>query len=315
MSDPVNRDLVNVLVEDWNEGGDEWMPMERKSEAVYINLQKNPESYTGFMGGRIWDAIYSENCFYKGKKLGMDGMCYEERVFYRLISGLHAEIACHVAEYYSNEKNEIAPSTSVFMERVGNYPERIENIFFVFVFLSRAVNKAAPLLLSHNYHTGNTTDLELVQKLMRDLIKSPTISQCSAEQSFDESVMFKEGKATLKAEFKKNFQNITRIIDCIGCEKCKLHGKLHILGLGTALKILFAPDVEQLNLKRNEIIALINTLGKFSHAIHIIEAMKHRLFLREMVLYAMSTIAALFLLFIFYVAYRLCCRTAKVKLS
>lgn len=31
-------------------------------------------------------------------------------------------------------------------------------------------------------------------------------------------------------------------MDCVGCEKCRLWGKLQILGLGTALKILFSVD-------------------------------------------------------------------------
>eukprot|EP00897_Mesotaenium_endlicherianum_P003124 jgi/Mesen1/283/ME1155523C09450 len=35
------------------------------------------------------------------------------------------------------------------------------------------------------------------------------------------------------------------IMDCVGCEKCRLWGKLQILGLGTALKILFSVDEEQ----------------------------------------------------------------------
>lgn len=32
------------------------------------------------------------------------------------------------------------------------------------------------------------------------------------------------------------------LMDCLGCEKCRLWGKLQVLGLGTALKILFSVD-------------------------------------------------------------------------
>jgi len=34
-------------------------------EMTYVNLQLNPERYTGYTGAsarRIWDAVYSENC-------------------------------------------------------------------------------------------------------------------------------------------------------------------------------------------------------------------------------------------------------------
>jgi ERO1-like protein alpha len=34
-------------------------------------------------------------------------------------------------------------------------------------------------------------------------------------------------------------------MDCVGCEKCRLWGKLQVLGLGTALKILFSDDGQE----------------------------------------------------------------------
>ncbi len=37
----------------------------------------------------------------------------------------------------------------------------------------------------------------------------------------------------LREQFVQKFQNISRIMDCVGCEKCKLWGKLEILGIGT----------------------------------------------------------------------------------
>jgi ERO1-like protein alpha len=35
------------------------------------------------------------------------------------------------------------------------------------------------------------------------------------------------------------------LMDCVGCEKCRLWGKLQVLGLGTALKILFSDDGQE----------------------------------------------------------------------
>lgn len=37
------------------------------------------------------------------------------------------------------------------------------------------------------------------------------------------------------------FRNISRIMDCVTCEKCRVWGKLQILGFGTAIKILLHP--------------------------------------------------------------------------
>ena len=46
----------------------------------------------------------------------------------------------------------------------------------------------------------------------------------------------------LKEQFKSHFRNVSRIMDCVGCDKCRLWGKLQVSGIGTALKILFALD-------------------------------------------------------------------------
>jgi hypothetical protein len=47
-----------------------------------------------------------------------------------------------------------------------------------------------------------------------------------------------------------------------------MHGKLQLLGLGTALKWLLLPaDLIHTTTSREELVALVNTLGKFSRAI------------------------------------------------
>lgn len=81
----------------------------------------------------------------------------------------------------------------------------------------------------------------------------------------------------LKKEFREHFRNISRIMDCVGCDKCKLWGKLQIQGLGTALKILFsgkfdkweptvrhAFDRREFFLERSEIVALVNGFGRLA---------------------------------------------------
>jgi hypothetical protein len=73
---------------------------------------------------------------------------------------------------------------------------------------------------------------------------------------------------SLKSQFKDIFLNISEVMDCISCQKCKLHGKLQLLGLGTALKVLLLPeDLLASSLNQQEVVALVNTIAKFSHAI------------------------------------------------
>ena len=58
-------------------------------------------------------------------------------------------------------------------------------------------------------------------------------------------------------------------MDCVGCEKCRLWGKLQTLGLGTALKILLSEEDELIGtLQRDEVIALVNTAAQFAKSVN-----------------------------------------------
>jgi hypothetical protein len=71
-------------------------------------------------------------------------------------------------------------------------------------------------------------------------------------------------------------------MDCVGCDKCRLWGKLQTQALGTALKILFADPkyftAEALNAKQNtfqltrsEIVSLINGFARLSTSVMELE--------------------------------------------
>lgn len=110
---------------------------------------------------------------------------------------------------------------------------------------------------------------------------------------FDETSMFKDNQQAekLKYEFKQHFRNITRIMDCVGCDKCRLWGKLQTQGLGTALKILFSGKYDDIGdrksinlhnkkkfqLQRNEIVSLFNAFGRLSTSIYKIDDFRQML--------------------------------------
>ncbi|KAL6534979.1 hypothetical protein OROHE_013033 [Orobanche hederae] len=63
----VDRALDSKAFMGWIEVDNPWTHEDEtdNSELTYLNLQLNPERYTGYTGPsarRIWDAIYSENC-------------------------------------------------------------------------------------------------------------------------------------------------------------------------------------------------------------------------------------------------------------
>lgn len=279
-------------------------------EAQYVDLSINPERYTGYRGPsahRVWRSIYMENCFRPKNSFDayipaakLNGLCLEKRAFYRVISGLHASINIHLCSQYlfpealsfgSKSDGHWGPNLAEFKTRFdpettkGEGPSWLRNLYFLYLLELRAVAKAAPYLSSIEYYTGREAEDRETQKAIVDFLAVVK----DFPDHFNESTMFNGGAQAnkLKEEFKQHFRNISRIMDCVGCEKCKLWGKLQTQGLGTALKILFSGRFDQkdktipgkalysgsrkFQLERSEIVALFNALGRLSTSIYAIE--------------------------------------------
>ena len=277
--------------------------VESTKDAKWVDLQDNEERWTGYNGSKVWNAIYSENCVLDSTK----EMCYEERVLYKLLSGMHASVSLHIAESWFPPskrlgRSEWSANPAMFKRHFGGHPERLMNVHFAFVVMLRALAKAKPVLYDHDYRLDPSLAAELInrttspgtpsssasdqqtlaasakrtQMLVRRLLDSNILNSCSGVFSaFDESLLFSDGEnpstaLALKTNFKGVFQNISSVLDCVTCQKCKLHGKVVLMGLGTALKILLTPPdvLQQQNiLEPIEVVALINSIGKFSSAI------------------------------------------------
>ncbi|KAG0263587.1 hypothetical protein BG011_008531 [Mortierella polycephala] len=204
--------------------------------------------------------------------------CLEKRVYYRLISGLHASISIHICDEWFNQTTGVwGPNLDCFISRVGMHPERLENIYFDYVVLLRAVSKISDFLAGYEFCTGDESVDKNIMTVVTELVQ--LVKKCPP--TFDEKLLFQdkhgEGKQ-LKNQFRDHFRNVTRIMDCVGCEKCRLWGKVQTLGLGTALKLLFSYDDAALQghkaegvLTRSEVVALLNTFNRFSESISAIE--------------------------------------------
>ena len=149
---------------------DYWLDMCRTiptNSSDYINLQLNPERWTGYNGSHVWSALYDENCFSKP----LDDMCYEERVLYRLLSGMHASINIHISESYyppaKGKRAEWEPNLDRFMRHFGANPERLKNLHFAFVVLLRSVQRAAPYLYNHPFLVGDAEEERRTAQLMQ----------------------------------------------------------------------------------------------------------------------------------------------------
>ncbi|XP_051134844.1 endoplasmic reticulum oxidoreductin-1-like [Andrographis paniculata] len=244
------------------------------AEMTYVNLQLNPERYTGYSGPsarRIWNAIYMENCNkYPSEE------CQEKRILYKLISGLHSSISVHIAADYllDEKKSTWGQNLSLLYDRVVKYPDRVRNLYFTFLFVLRSVTKAADYLEEADYDTNNPVDDQNTRFLMKQLLYDHKL-QSACPKPFDEAKLWKgQSGPELMKQTQRQFRNISALMDCVGCEKCRLWGKLQVLGLGTALKILFSIDgPTQLQLQTNEVIALMNLLNRLSESVKFVREM------------------------------------------
>ncbi|CAD5167286.1 unnamed protein product [Musa acuminata subsp. malaccensis] len=274
----VDRTLDSKVFRGWIEVDNPWTYDDEtdNAEMTYVNLQLNPERYTGYAGPsarRIWEAIYAENC----PKDPSGEFCQEKRVLYKLISGLHSSISIHIAsDYLLDETNNLwGENLELLYDRVLRHPERVRNLYFTFLFVLRAVTKAADYLEQAEYNTGNMEEDLKTQSLVRQLVYNPQL-QIVCPLPFDEAKLWQgESGPELKQQIQRQFRNISALMDCVGCEKCRLWGKLQVLGLGTALKILFSVDNDnlinqQLQLHRNEVIALANLLNRLSESVKFV---------------------------------------------
>lgn len=265
-------------------------------ECVFVNLLDNPERFTGYGGAQsfdVWKAIYSENCFPNTNPMSMlpgsePEQCVEKNLFYRLISGLHASIAVHLSyEYLDPVTEQFGPNLKIFMERVGKFNDRLSNIYFNYALVSQAIVKLGELVLVSDYIENNT------ESRAGDELGSGAVSageylmmlnsiseQLKTETLFESLLLFDPNVVDpdLKNEFRSRFRNVLAIMDCVGCDRCRMWGKLQTIGYGTALKILFDtedPDTEHLvKFRRIELVALFNTFDRLSKSIASINDFK-----------------------------------------
>ena len=281
----------------------------------YVSLVNNTERFTGYAGPgarQVWDAIYSENCFtrpppqssspgrssphgaleavkdirnvmqgYKAGSLAtqeddlypLDDDCLEQRAFYRIISGMHASISSHICwDYFNQTTGEWVRNLDCYKERLHQHPERVSNLYFNYALVTRALAKLEKHLPHYTFCSGDPDqDFETKQKALELIGRIK-----SAPKTFNESLMFQDpAMLELKEDFRNRFRNVSRLMDCVGCDKCRLWGKLQTAGYGAALKVLFEFDEnkngENPHLRRTELVALVNTLARISHSLTTIQ--------------------------------------------
>ena len=236
--------------------------------AEYVNLKLNPERNTGYNGSRVWAEMHASAALLEG---------IEGRILQKLLSGYHASVSTQIAwSYFPTSGSLWKPNYNRVVQ-----PEHIENMQFAFVVLARSLFKLKDWLYRDGWaivSTGNATADSQTRDLLRLLMDTSVLSACSSVSTgFDESLMFStptippSSLGKVATNFKKTFRRITKLVDCVTCHRCKLHASVAMHGIGTAIKILLTPrpDLVTASLSRDDLVALVNTVEKFSESIKL----------------------------------------------
>lgn len=244
---------------------------------TYVNLLVNPERYTGYKGesaNRIWWTVYGSPALAKRDEAEDPA----QRVLYRLVSGLHASISAHlVADYLLDEATATwGPNLPEFVNRLGRpeFADRVANLRFTYLFVLRALVTAEPTLRHASLATGSPeADADAEAQLARLLDAAKAVCTKGFAPGA-ESGPLPEPSPELFAELRDTFRNVTRVLDCVGCEKCKTWGKLQFLGLATSLKLLLPETRGELPvLERNEAIALVNLAERLGNSVEMVRTL------------------------------------------
>jgi hypothetical protein len=261
---------------------DGWSRWDMPSEDYY-DLEEFPESYTGYNGADIWNFIHNRICF-AGYEYDDD---HWKADFNKAVSGLHSMISAQVVrgirdrvesgEGFSKDEPWTDPDVE-FERRLGvkgDTPLAVENLYFTYMLLLTAVSQARGRLKQDVAldKISPQAGLDLIHVLDSALLDNPSVGVAS-RKLHDHAV--KDSDAGLW-EARMRSRDLMRIMNCVQCNKCRLHGKVAVMGLSTALQILVGRTGEggdTARIHRVELAALMTTLHKFSNAVAFVQQMQ-----------------------------------------
>ena len=237
----------------------------------YVDLQALDGGYTSFKGRSIWQAIYSENCFRisdTNPTTGVRSVCTEEESFYKLLSGMQSAIMTTSSDNKYSGAFVKRHSFALFRRGIAQKPEWMANLYFVLGATIKAVCAQSDLLRNVDCYAGTASgDRQCSQLLNKVIDRLAPLCQ-------EVPLLFVErhGEALSKID------NVTRLMDCIECDKCRVQGlmkaeglRLTLLSLGSGGQGTAMPTFE-----KNMIVGLVNSLLYYMEAIQIIQKFRRR---------------------------------------
>jgi len=260
---------------------DGWTRWDMPTEDYY-DTSAFPESYTGYDGSTVWRFIHDRICFNVDETHASIAVDSWQEDFNKAVSGLHSMISAQVIRGIDEKIRTGQPIDGEWTDPVAEFQRRLsptgenklalENLYFGYMLLLSAVNVARERLL-RDCEAGKI-DAIAAEKLKK-VLDSPLLLQdntsigAASQKLHDHAIQDSDSRSSLW-EARMRTRDLFRIMNCVQCNKCRLHGKISALGLSTAFQVLLGRSGDggdPTRVHRVELAALMTTLSKFSTSI------------------------------------------------
>jgi ERO1-like protein alpha len=248
----------------------------------YYDTEEFPEGYTGYDGSEVWNYIHKKICF---DGYGYDGDHWKAD-YNKAVSGLHSVVSAQVTrgiqekidagEEFTSEEVWRDPQVE-FGRRLsanGETPLAMENLYFAYMLFLSAIAKVKDKLLAEcaSGMIDNKTASILQEFLSHPILSSSDVQGPSMKL---QSHALQSTNDLWEARMRS--RELLRIMNCVQCNKCRLHGKVATMGLSTALQVHLGSTGnggDPARIKRVELASLISTMYKFTQAVDFCQKMR-----------------------------------------
>ena len=262
------------LSKDSNVNSRQWISKEdiEPKNGTYINLLNNPEEYTNYLVSNIRNEILKDIFYYDNSS----SLSFEDKILGKIIKGWFVNTNFYIGCNFKNRQtNYTYVNISFVTNKFLDNKENIDNLFFLYSLMLKALNKSIPFLLEYNYSSGNISEDEKTIKLIKEIFINGLKNIESIKDSFKDSNYYFDNflSSNKIPEIINKFKKISTIINCETCPKLRIYEKLEFFGIGTMLKILFSSSLADLKkfISRNELVSFINLFAKLSQSVNNIQ--------------------------------------------
>ncbi|KAI5190772.1 ERO1-like protein alpha [Nematocida sp. AWRm77] len=207
-----------------------------------VDLRNILERYTGYDGSSIWKIIYK--------------IAESDPFLTKLISGMHCSVSVHLCAFFKakhDDQNQYFMNHQLMRERVA--PAYLKNMHYLLDYLLSLLPLCLDEIVQHAHTSQGVAAAEHLQKELPKL-----------------QFIYADYKGSASAEEK--CAEISSLVPCMDCLRCKVWGKVQLEGLKSSLRILQKVSDASVRLSREDIVFYLNLTNQVSIGVE-----QYRLFL------------------------------------